>query len=152
MSMPANTWTDFWNLVRKSKRCWLWTGVVDRDGYGIYRMRGHQSRAHRFSWVFANGAIPPGLWVLHKCDNPSCVRPDHLFLGTHRDNMDDMIAKGRTRMGEGMTHAKLTGRDVRDIRSRYAAGETQESIARAFNIDRSNVSIITLRKGWRHIQ
>lgn len=88
----------FWLHVDKSGDCWLWTGATDHNGYGKVDYRTPLRRtlgAHRISWMLRYGDIPNGLKVLHKCDNPKCVNPDHLFLGTHQDNMDDMVAKGR---------------------------------------------------------
>lgn len=87
----------FWAKVDKSGNCWTWTAFKNPKGYGLMghvQADGNQM-AHRVSWVMANGEIPAGMLVLHRCDNPSCVRPDHLFLGTAQDNADDMMRKGR---------------------------------------------------------
>jgi hypothetical protein len=81
----------FWPKVRKDRGCWVWTGATTTTGYG--RLSGQP--AHRLSWEIHHGPIPAGLFVCHRCDNPGCVRPDHLFLGTHEANMADMVAKGR---------------------------------------------------------
>src|SRR5229473_531412 len=94
----------FWSKVRKSDGCWEWIAGKHRFGYGIIRDGGRGSRmrtAHRISWEFHNGSIPAGLWVLHRCDNPQCINPDHLFLGTQFDNMTDAARKGRIRNGRG---------------------------------------------------
>ncbi len=86
----------FWSKVVRGEGCWIWAASVDDHGYGRFGIgRLRIEPAHRVAWMVANGPIPDGLSVLHRCDNPPCVRPDHLFLGTQRDNMRDMIAKGR---------------------------------------------------------
>lgn len=88
----------FWEKVRKSDGCWEWTGSRNAAGYGKLSEGAAGSprlRAHRVSWELANGPVPAGLWVLHRCDNPPCVRPDHLWLGTRLDNMQDCARKGR---------------------------------------------------------
>lgn len=90
----------FWNHVLKTAKCWWWTGALDGQGYGRVRRDKVLHPAHRLAWIDANGPIPDGLYVCHRCDNRKCVRPDHLFLGTAKDNTQDMIAKGRRR-----THA-----------------------------------------------
>jgi hypothetical protein len=92
----------FWNQVRRSEGCWEWIGIADADGYGKFTAAGKRSKAHRWAWTQTNGPIPEGLNVLHHCDNPPCVRPEHLFLGTQRDNLRDMAAKRRTHK----THCK----------------------------------------------
>src|ERR1019366_3384667 len=115
----------FWLNVAKSKDgCWLWTASVDSGGYGVFDTG---RRSHRYSWELHHGPIPPsdGLivtCVCHHCDNPRCVRPDHLFLGTQGDNMRDMAEKGRgaRHAGESNPRAKLTAAIVRSIRARVA--------------------------------
>lgn len=91
----------FWSKVKKerAKGCWNWTAGQIGDGYGEFHAFGER-RAHRVSWVLHFEEIPPGLSVLHKCDNPLCIRPDHLFLGTQQDNMTDMVNKGRQATGD----------------------------------------------------
>jgi len=86
----------FWSKVQKSDWCWEWRGHLNTPGYGYFLCRAQVIPAHRFSWELANqSAIPDGLSVCHKCDNPKCVRPEHLFIGTHKENMLDMCRKGR---------------------------------------------------------
>ncbi len=90
----------FWCFVEKTAVCWLWTGRTNKDGYGVisFAERGKQMIASRLSFIIAYGPIPEGMWVLHRCDNPRCVNPDHLFLGTRADNMRDAHQKGRIDM------------------------------------------------------
>jgi len=87
----------FWAKVEKTDRCWNWTGAIFAKGYGLLGYNGHNFTVHRFSWVIHNGPIPDNKWVLHHCDNPKCVKPEHLYLGTAQDNADDMVARGRQR-------------------------------------------------------
>lgn len=98
------TLDEFWQKVQKTSTCWIWTGCVSNTGYGRVTVTGHkQDGAHRLSYEFANGPFDRDLYVLHRCDNPVCVNPDHLFLGTQKDNMADMIEKNRgKRLGRKM--------------------------------------------------
>lgn len=130
----------FWRLVAKGDGCWTWLGTKTCGGYGKIHVSGEarQSRrsawAHRVSWELANGPIPGGLFVCHQCDNPSCVRPDHLFLGTNDDNMQDAKRKGRNAKGERHGMAKLSDEDVREIRRRSAAGDTAAALGARFGV------------------
>lgn len=92
----------FWALVQKTTTCWLWRGSMLPKGYGLFRITSPRSKvlAHRYSYTLKHGCIPPGLMVLHKCDNTSCVRPGHLFVGTNQDNVDDMVRKNRHQHGD----------------------------------------------------
>lgn len=133
--------------------CRIWMGAVNEMGYGTATIGQRRWKAHRAAWYFEKGGIPQGMHVLHKCDVPSCVNPDHLFLGTQGDNMRDMASKGRQRggaRGERQGSAKLSAADVRMIR-RMAESATQREIAEIFGIDRSNVSLIITRKAWAHV-
>lgn len=143
----TNTPTDqrFWRLVAKAapSECWEWTGCKGPRGYGALRGKGRTTQAHRFSYELHNGPIdPPSLFVCHHCDNPGCVNPAHLFLGTHTDNMHDSQNKLRN-------HAKLTPGSVRAIRQ-----DTRRiaDIAAAHGISVSNVMQVRARKTWAHIQ
>jgi hypothetical protein len=139
--------------------CWLWMGWVDKQGYGgtWFGKRGPFWAAHRLSWTAHRGPIPAGLYVLHRCDNPACVNPGHLFLGTHQDNMDDMVRKGRAApaemhaRGERNAKAKLTAEKVADIRTRYASGESLAALGRAFAVTPQAVRAVILRESWRHV-
>lgn len=132
--------------------CQLWSGVADKDGYGQLWIKGVRFRAHRLAWASANGHIPPGMCVLHKCDTPACVNPNHLFVGTPADNNADRAAKGRTwnggQQGERNVKAKLTAENVMDILTRLDAGERYASIARTFGVSDHTVCGINAGTAW----
>ncbi len=96
--------TAFWSHVHKTETCWLWYGSRNENGYGSLTIRTGKTqkvfKAHRFSWMLANGPIPPGLWVLHDCDVKACVRPEHLHLGDRPANIAEAVARGRIQSGE----------------------------------------------------
>lgn len=132
--------------------CIEWTGHLV-TGYGQYRYRGRDTYAHRVAYERAFGPIPKGLLVLHRCDNPCCCNPDHLFLGTHADNMKDKTSKGRqaTMPGEKNPAAKLTPDDVITIRRLCNNGERQKDVGLMFGITQAAVSLIVTRQKWHHI-
>lgn len=134
--------------------CWRWKGSNKREGYGRFHIAGRLVAVHRFSWELANGRIPEGKSVLHKCDNPECTNPCHLFLGTHRDNMDDMLRKNRQRssVGELNSRVKLKEADVKKIRELVAVGGmTHREIAEKFGVQRPAISAIVQGRHWAHI-
>jgi hypothetical protein len=149
----------FWARIARGDGCWLWTGGRTTAGYGLLHDRGKPLYAHRLSWEVHRGAIPPNTEVCHTCDTPACIRPEHLFLGTHRDNMADAAAKGRrdtsglVRAGVGEAHfgAKLTEADVLKIRERRAAGESHYALARAFGVSRPTITAILTGRNWAHV-
>jgi len=134
--------------------CFLWTGTTTGGGYGRVRRGKRTHYAHRVAYELLVGPIPDGMHVLHHCDTPPCVNPEHLFLGTDADNIQDMDRKGRrvTRKGELHPRARLTEDDVRTIRARAAAGETQRPLAREYGVDQATISNIVTRKSWKHVQ
>jgi HNH endonuclease len=143
----------FWAKVEKQHNgCWIWTAAKDGMGYGLFGTRpGRCERAHRIAWLLAYGSRPGALCVLHRCDNPACVRPDHLFLGTREDNMRDRQKKGRQARGARAGRAKLTTELVLQIRGLRAAGAEAKDLATRFGVDASTISAICLRRSWRHV-
>ena len=146
----------FWEKVNKdaSNGCWEWTAYKKADGYGVLTVDGLAATAHRLSWVIHNGKITDGLCVLHHCDNPPCVNPEHLFLGTKYDNMQDMIKKGRKRVafGSGSGMSKLNEKSVKKIRKLYAAGGVGfMALGRQFGVNKSTIRNVVRRTGWKHV-
>ena len=144
--MPARRPLElrFWEKVRKTETCWLWTGALN-GGYGwIGTGIGTSSGlAHRISWELANGRPPIGVNVCHRCDNPLCVRPDHLFLGDQYANMADRQAKRRGAHGDTASSVKLTAAQVREIRTLAARGDlSQREIGVRFGVRQNTVSRI----------
>ncbi len=135
--------------------CWPWTGGRDKDGYGVIRANGSRScsRSHRVAWEMANGPIPPGLMVCHHCDNPPCVNPAHLFIGTCADNHADRDAKGRGRVprGEAQHCAKLTESAVLEIRAAFARGQRQDLLAKEHGVTDGAIWAIVHRRTWKHV-
>lgn len=144
----------FWSKVNKSEcgQCWEWTGTCSRK-YGVFNIRSRVLQAHRTAYRLSKGEIPDGLQVLHKCDNPPCCNPSHLFLGTFKDNMDDKCAKNRQMgpRGELCALAKLTAADVSQIREVWANGGTIKGIARERKMSPSAIGQIVRRETWKHI-
>lgn len=147
----------FWSKVDAGEGCWEWKASRDALGYGFFRVTTRESmkKAHRVAWELTNGPIPDGLVVCHRCDNPPCVRPDHLFLGSLSDNTQDSIAKGRwnvtpTHYGETSPLSKLTAEQVDAIRHRYATGGIrQRELAEEYGVQQSTISKIVRGVRWK---
>ena len=125
--------------------CWEWTGAINEWGYGGYWQSGKWRKAHRVAWEFAEGPIPNGALVLHSCDNPKCVNPYHLFLGTPEDNMRDMARKGRTNT------TKLTAVDVKEIRRLDSIGAKSKDLARMFDVSYASIRYIINHQTWHWV-
>lgn len=141
----------FWPKVSKTDGCWLWTGAKSFDGYGHIR-NGRVVHAHRVSWELHNDQIPEGICVLHSCDVRHCVNPDHLFLGTRKDNAEDREKKGRGNQVSGERHgragAKLSEEQITAIREMPG---TLRAVAARFGVHWQTVSNIKSRRHWRHL-
>lgn len=145
----------FWPKVIVRDGCWGWRGATHKHGYGRLHSGTDDGviEAHRASWMIHKGAILKGRDILHTCDNPPCTNPEHLFQGTHLDNMRDKMRKGRANIahGERHGHAKLTEDNVREIRARYGAGETCTNLAAEFGVSQPNVNVLVHGKTWKHV-
>lgn len=158
-----------WRWVTKTETCWLWTGAKaggdsPERRYGTIRAWLPSGRyggmyVHRLSWEIANGPIPEGMYVCHRCDVPLCVRPDHLFLGTSRENNADMNAKGRrgynpnqrVARGEVQWNARLTEETVREVKRRLAAGAQVKPLARELGVSHTTIFDIRAGRTWKHV-
>jgi len=139
--------------VRGEDECWLWQAATNNVGYGLFRVNGILSTAHRLAWTLANGPIPESLCVLHHCDNRACVNIGHLFLGTVADNQRDMVEKGRSTRGARHGMHKLTREKVREIRRLYATGKhLQRELGERFGVTESQVGRIVRREGWAWLE
>lgn len=146
----------FWQKVDKLSPddCWEWKGGKSPQGYGVIAVNQRGQIASRVSYEMHFGSIPDGLCVLHKCDNPSCVNPAHLFLGTNSDNVADREAKGRNKPRYGAENgmAELTNDRVIDIRERFAKGERQVDLAKDHGVTRGTIWKIVHHRIWRHVK
>jgi len=146
--------TRFMNKVmpEPNSGCWLWYGALKRGGYSTFLVDGKPTRGHRVSYELFKHKIPNGLWVLHTCDVRSCVNPDHLFLGTHDDNMADRQSKSRQCQGEENGQSKISNMGARVIRRLGAFGTIpQAAIGELFGVSVSAVWQIIHRKSWTHV-
>lgn len=160
LPFPQKYIDRFWSKVNKTETCWEWTGNLIK-GYGHFytRIRSIKKRhlAHRFSWLIINGPIPDGLLACHRCDNRKCVRPDHLFLGTPKDNTHDAMRKGRhPKMPHlfGMRHlkAKLTDDQVIYLRREIDHGRGPTSLAVELKVSQRAITKAYARLSWKHIK
>lgn len=157
----------FWSKIKKGEGCWEWAGAKHVFGYGMFRFRGKAQTAHRVAWILSGGDISNGMCVLHRCDNPACCNPEHLFVGTNADNMRDKIEKGRGRVGVGERHkskthpesvsrgeangrAKLKQADVIEIRELYLSGNhSYVQLARIYHVAKTTIQALLEGRTWQ---
>jgi hypothetical protein len=151
-----SSWEEhFWAKVDKSSDCWIWRGVLNQQGYGQFhdcRMPEKHARATHVAYRLSGQVFPAGAFLCHACDNPPCVRPDHLFAGTPDDNVQDMISKGRVKyvIPPPELSAKLTALDVWEIRRTYELGlASQYALARKFGVHQTQIGRIINRVNWK---
>jgi hypothetical protein len=159
----------FWSKVDKAGDCWLWTAATFPSGYGVFGNRRHfgTQRAHRIAYMLTHGPIAAELVVCHRCDNPRCVNPAHLFIGTQAENQADKVRKGRQARGDGQGLRKhpgaaargerqhlavMTAERVRELRALHAQGVPQAALARRYGIGAQTVCSIVHRRTWRHVE
>jgi hypothetical protein len=142
----------FLSYVEKTDSCWLWTGGKCKVGYGQYwRPADKQVLAHRHSYEIYKGKIPNGLVVRHTCDNPSCVNPNHLIVGTYKENSKDMVDRNRSVKGSKNKASKLTEDDVREIRILIDFGFLHRELAKMYGVCCETIARVRRRELWKHI-
>jgi len=150
--MAKNTIEVFFLKIKKTDTCWLWIGKPHDDGYGQFRYNGKQRRAHVVSWEYHNNAIVrSGFCVLHKCDVPLCVNPDHLFLGTRIDNNIDKCMKNRQAKGRDFPQARLSEDIVIQIRKERQEGALCSDLGKKYKVHPNHIGDICKRKKWKHV-
>lgn len=133
-------------------QCWAWRGKIHSQGYGVFTYRGDEIYAHRFSYEYYFGEIPDGLHVLHKCDNPPCCKPEHLFLGTNADNVADAVAKNRNVRGERVGTAKLTADMVARIKLELLVGKaSRRLLGQQYGVSERAIAKIASGETWAHV-
>ena len=162
---PWGATSHYWSLkcrllsetIFHPKGCWIWTGYVSDQSaakcYGRVVWQGNAWKTHRAAYETWNGTIPKNMHVCHTCDRPQCIRPDHLFLGTHTDNMADKATKGRQAriVGEDNGNKKLTEKDISIIRVWHKSGKSQTALANQFGVHQTTISCIVRRSTWTHL-
>jgi HNH endonuclease len=147
--------TRFWKNVYKTDSCWLWIGTLSNDRYGSFRAAGKTYTAHRFSFFLAHGYLPPSTMdVMHTCDNKRCVNPDHLVVGTRKDNIHDYLDKGGHyfHRGEKNGRSKVTDEQYAEMKAKWNDGATMSSVAREYGITPQSFWMRLVREKEREMQ
>ena len=131
--------------------CWIWMGGTTVRGYGQIESKGMKHYAHRVSYELFVGPIPKGMYVCHSCDNVSCVNPNHLFLGTQKENLQDMASKGRSTRGSKNPMAKLSEEDVKDIKYLINTGLSSKDLGVEYGVSSAAINLIKQGKRWNHV-
>lgn len=148
---PLERFGSYYSVAENG--CWIWQKFKDKDGYGFIRVNGVRQRAHRYSYLIFVGDIPDGMVVCHKCDNPSCVNPNHLFVGTKKDNTQDMFAKGRNGKFDRLKGSKHpnTSLNETDVLSIFHSSKSYSALSKQYGVGKSSIARIKHGKTWAHI-
>lgn len=140
-------------MIVSDSGCWDWIGAVDAKGYGRFFIAGETRRAHRASYIMHRGIIPSGQIVMHRCDNPGCVNPEHLFVGTYSDNANDMHSKGRGNNPRGERHfkSKLKNKDIPEIKALRKSGMKIKPLAEIYKVGTSTIRAVIKGRSWKHV-
>ncbi len=143
----------FFSYVEKTESCWNWKGFLNKKGYAQFRINYTRHPAHRVAYLLFRGPVEAGLLVCHRCDNPRCVNPDHLFLGTNQDNVRDMVSKKRHRTGSRKPNSKMNDESVRELFTMCSKRYFEhEELAKMFGVCRPLITNILNGKRWKHLQ
>jgi len=154
MPKIKNYVTHFWSCLDTSDpdSCWEWPGTRAVAGYGVKRMNYKLYLTHRLAYEYKNGPIPKGMYVCHKCDNPPCCNPSHLFLGWPQDNLRDAQQKGRMPKGEAHKKSKLKDNDITQIKALANSNASRAELANRFGVSRGTIVDVLYGRTWKHIQ
>ncbi len=142
----------FWSKVKRtnSEECWEWIGTKEKDGYGVFKIKRKTYKSHRISWLISKKESIENKLVCHSCDNRGCVNPGHLWLGTNKENVEDMVRKNRQRQGENHSNVKLSEKNIKEILDLYKSGYKQVDLCSKFGIGHAQLSRILSGEAWKN--